>query len=391
MANILFTSTGTGGDVLPLLRIGRRLRERGHAVHLLTHACYAGRAAAAGLGFAALDDAAEYARFIDDGPLLNTPAGIPEFLRRHCFPRLTREFALIEQRYRPGDTILVARDFFDVGARAAAERLGIPLSWVFMAPSQLQHGALRRALFARILAPDVDRFRAEVGLGPVADWDSWLSYPGRNPALWAGWFAAPDPAWPAEVVPVGFVLDNEGESGEVPEAIMAMAGGGAPPVLITGGTGTYPGAGFHDAAAQACRRIGRPAVLVTSHDRLVPSGLPASTLRYGYLPLGTVMPLMGAVVHHGGRGTLSCALAAGTPQVVLAWGADRPDNAMRLEQLGVAKYVPLPSWNAERVADALLQIADSATVRERCRELACRIAATDSLTEACRVIEDAHP
>ena len=107
------------------------------------------------------------------------------------------------------------------------------------------------------------------------------------------------------------------------------------------------------------------------------------------LPLGKVMPHMDAVLHHGGRGTMSCALASGTPQVVLASGADRQDNATRLERLGVAAYVPLPAWNAKAVAEAIVRLTGSPVVRQRCQELAGRISGTDSLTAACQVIEQA--
>jgi rhamnosyltransferase subunit B len=389
MANILFTSLGTGGDVLPLLRIGSQLKTRGHDVGLLTHVSYAGLAAEAGLDFAALDAAEECARSVEDGPLLNTPRGIPEFLRRHYFPRVPLECELIQQRFRASDTILVARDLFDIGARIAAEKFGIPLLWMFVSPSQLLNRQLRQELFARVLATDVNNLRGRLGLPPVTDWHSWLSYPGRSLAIWPSWFAAPDPAWAAEIVPVGFVLDNEGESGNVPEGIRRALDAGERPILITGGTGTFTGAAFYGACVEACRQAGRRAILVTAHDQLVPSVLPERIERYSHLPLGKLMPLMEVVLHHGGRGTMSCALASGTPQAVLAWGADRPDNAVRLEQLGVAKYLPRPDWKAETVRKALESLAGSSAVRERCREVAGRIAGTDSLTAACQVIEDA--
>src|SRR5262245_13224313 len=127
VANILFTTTGTDGDVLPVLRIGSRLKTRGHDVTLLTHAGYAGLAAEAGLDFAALDNATEYNRSVAEGPMVNSPQGIPEFLRRHYFTKVPLECDLVRQRCRALDTLLVARDLFDIGARIAAEKFGIPL------------------------------------------------------------------------------------------------------------------------------------------------------------------------------------------------------------------------------------------------------------------------
>ena len=388
MGNVVFTSVGTGGDIYPMLRIGERLRSRGHDVTLLTHAPYAGLAREAGLDFAALDTAEEHAASIDDGPLVNTPQGVPEFFRRHYFPTVRRDYELIRERSRARDTVVVVRDLFDVGARLAAETLGVPVAWMFVSPSQLMNTRLRRELFEKVLSGDVNRLREGLGLRPVRDWPAWLAYSGASLALWADWFAPPDPSWPASVTPVGFVLDNAGEKGEIPQEIRSEVESGERLALITGGTGTFAGTLFFEACVEACRRSGRRAILVTPHDELVPADLPASIRRYRRLPLGKLMPLMDVVLHHGGRGTLGCALASGIAQVILSWGADRPENALRAEAAGVAKSLPRASWRAEAVADAMESVS-TPQVRNRCREIARRFAETDAPATASRVIEDA--
>ncbi|HYK42783.1 MAG TPA: glycosyltransferase, partial [Thermoanaerobaculia bacterium] len=196
ITRVLFTTVGTAGDVLPLLRIGRRLVERGHEVSLLTHFGFRTLTEEAGLEFAAIDDAEQHARSLEDGPLVNTPRGIVEFMRRHYMPRVIGEYERIRERCRP-DTVVVARDLFDLGARLAAEKLGIPVLWIFISPSQLEGGDLRLALFSEALAADVQSLRGSLGLRPVSDWAAWLTYPGRNAAIWPAWFAAPDSAWAA--------------------------------------------------------------------------------------------------------------------------------------------------------------------------------------------------
>jgi len=69
------------------------------------------------------------------------------------------------------------------------------------------------------------------------DWHSWLGYPNRSIALWPDWFATPDSTWPAGVVPVGFIVDSDAETGEIPDEVQAILNGGEAPILITGGTG----------------------------------------------------------------------------------------------------------------------------------------------------------
>jgi UDP:flavonoid glycosyltransferase YjiC (YdhE family) len=259
----------------------------------------------------------------------------------------------------------------------------------YVGQNEARNLARRRALFSQVLAADVNRLRGELDLPPVSDWSAWLKYPGLNVGIWPDWFATRDPAWPAEVAPVGFVLDNEGERGDLPADLRRSLDAGERLVLITGGTGTFAGAGFYSASIDACLRSGRSAILVTPYDEFVPVSLSESIRRYSHLPLGKLMSQMDVVIHHGGRGTMSCALAAGTPQVVLATGADRPGNAIRLEELGVGKYLPRPAWNADAVAHAVEDLSGSPAVRERCREIAGWIAETDSVAAACSVIEEA--
>ena len=124
--------------------------------------------------------------------------------------------------------------------------------------------------------------------------------------------------------------------------------------------------------------------------RLIPAARylsPNEARNFDYLPFNKVMKNVAAVIHHGGRGTLSSAIAAGVPQLVLAMGADRPDNAIRLKGLGVADYLPPPAWKPAAVAEKLSAIIHSEVVAQTCRTLAARMAATDALGSACDLIE----
>jgi len=387
--HVIFTSSGSGGDVLPFLRFGKGLRERGHDVTLISHCCYQDRAARAGMDFAPLDSPEEYNRFIEDGPLLNTPRGTLESLRRHSLPKVLREVELIQQRYRAGDTVLVTRDLFDLACRMASEKLGIPALWVFTGPSQLATSKLRLPLFRDLLASDLNRLRAELGLSPVQDWASWLGYPERSIALWPDWFAPAEPDWPAGVVPVGFLPDDGAEPDHLPAEVSEVLAGEERPILISGGTGMYLAADFYEASAAACWLLDRPAMLITQYEKVLPSRLPPKVEWFKYLPFASLMARMAAVIHHGGIGTIACSTAAGVPQLVLAHGADRPDNALRLQRLGVAEYLPRPAWRPGTVAEKLSALTGSQSVRERCRELAVRIAVTDPVAAACWVIESA--
>ena len=81
-------------------------------------------------------------------------------------------------------------------------------------------------------------------------------------------------------------------------------------------------------------------------------------------------------------------MAAGVPQLVLAMGADRPDNASRLRRLGIAEVEPPPRWKPDLVAAALDRLINSSLVQYRCKELASRLRDCDSAAVACELIEE---
>ena len=76
-----------------------------------------------------------------------------------------------------------------------------------------------------------------------------------------------------------------------------------------------------------------------TRDRdLLPEQLPDNLLLVERAPFAVLMQHCSVVIHHGGLGTLGTAAAAGVPQVILASGADRPDNGMSVQNLGIGKY-----------------------------------------------------
>jgi UDP:flavonoid glycosyltransferase YjiC (YdhE family) len=160
-------------------------------------------------------------------------------------------------------------------------------------------------------------------------------------------------------------------------------------VLITHGTSRPEIADFFDAGASACRALGRPALVVTPHADLAARCAGEGVFHYGHLPFATLMPRLGAVVHHGGIGTSAQALACGVPQLILPFGFDRPDNAARLRRLGGADSLPPVRWRPELVADSLRRLLESSEVGERCAELARIRPRVEPAAAACRVIEAA--
>ena len=102
-----------------------------------------------------------------------------------------------------------------------------------------------------------------------------------------------------------------------------------------------------------------------------------------------MLPRAAAIAHHGGIGTAAEALRAGCPQLVMPMTFDQPDNAVRLERLGVGRTLwpgAVDGRAAARAVDALLGSDDTARA---CRAAARRFEGADPVTRTCELIEAA--
>ena len=194
----------------------------------------------------------------------------------------------------------------------------------------------------------------------------------------------------------GFVYyDRQGELPGISEEddlqIDKFLRSGPPPVLFTLGSSVvmHPGEFFHESIA-AVHALGVRAVLLAGgghqqiHDPLSDSIMVAR-----YLPFSKIMPSAAVVVHQGGIGTTAQALRAGRPMLVVPWSHDQPDNAERVQRLGVGRTIPRSRYYAPRVEDEIRNLLINATYQECTRDIAARIAAEDGVTNACSAIEAA--
>jgi rhamnosyltransferase subunit B len=94
-----------------------------------------------------------------------------------------------------------------------------------------------------------------------------------------------------------------------------------------------------------------------------------------------------AMVHHGGIGTTGQLLTAGVPQLVVPMSFDQPDNAYRVECLGVGRSIRPREYVAENVASELGQLLGDGDIYARCQDLAAKCAETQAVRVACDAIE----
>ncbi|MFC0528935.1 condensation domain-containing protein [Phytohabitans kaempferiae] len=400
MGTFLVSTYGTNGDVLPFIRIGQALRRRGHEVVLHTHAYYGDTARAAGLGFVPVDTEEAYARTLQDSQhlLLDVLAGVnhlAEFYERNgLWEQIRHEYesmAALAREREPGQVVAVSRHTSGLSVLMLRESHGVPAAWLALSPTLFMAVPLTERLFPRTLAAPANRVRAEVGLSPVDDWAPWLSSADLQLGLWPEWFDGAGERAPDGAELTGFVMHDDAETGELPAEVAALVADGVPaerrPVLLTGGSGQLLHREWYQVAAEACARAGRPGILVCRHRDMVPRPLPEGVLWQPSLPFRTLMPRVGAVVHHGGVLTCARAIASGVPQVILAHGTDRPDNAARLRRLGLAEWLPAARWTTDATAALLARVLDDPGYAARNRDRAPLVDSAAAVEAACDRLE----
>jgi UDP:flavonoid glycosyltransferase YjiC (YdhE family) len=215
----------------------------------------------------------------------------------------------------------------------------------------------------------------------------WWNSPQGIVGLFPDWFAPPQTDWPAGIRLTGFPLWDEHEVSNPPPGLEKFLASGSPPIVFTPGSAMMHGHAFFRAAIDACQILSRRGLLITKYAEQLPDRLPDGVAHFSFVPFSDVFPRAAAVVHHGGVGTCGQGLAAGVPQLIMPMSHDQPDNAARLERLGVGLELKPKHFQGAAVARQLGKLVDDPQVGERCRELATRMDAKAALTATCEQLE----
>jgi UDP:flavonoid glycosyltransferase YjiC (YdhE family) len=214
-------------------------------------------------------------------------------------------------------------------------------------------------------------------------------------ALFSSCLAQPQPDWPSHTVQPGFVyFDRQGPQADSssPELTAFLASGPAPIVFSLGSTAVHNPGDFYEASVEATKRLGARAVLLLGSNAAPQVGSP-EILALPYAPFSQVFPHAAVIVHQGGSGTIGQALLAGRPMLIVPYGWDQPDNAARVERLGVGLHVPRSKYSAGTAAAALERLLGDSRFAARAAQASAQMQAEDGLTAACDAIDAvlAHP
>ena len=410
---IIMVPVGSAGDVHPHVGIGLALKRRGHDVSVLTNPYFEPLLSRVGLPLVPLGTVDDYRRTLEH-PDLWRPHRALGVIGEAIRPHVTEIARVLREQTTSDPPLLVAHPLA-FGARVAQEALGLRLVTLHLQPtgfvSEHETAAphvwlrsigrwprpVKRLLVAagdrlsdHVLAPVVNELCAEFGLPPARNIvREWWHSPHRVVGLFPDWYAAIQPDWPSQTRLTGFPLYDEGDATPLTPALDGWLIAGEPPVVFAPGTANRQAARFFQAGADACRRLGRRGLLLTRFAEQIPDPLPSGVRHAEYAPFGSLLPRAAALVHHGGIGTAAQALRAGCPQLVMPMAFDQPDNALRLERLGVGRYLRPSRFTGMAVACELETLLGSEAVARACRAVASRFVGIDPVAQTCDLIEAA--
>ncbi len=114
--------------------------------------------------------------------------------------------------------------------------------------------------------------------------------------------------------------------------------------------------------AEALRRVGvRAAIALGSGDRADLGEVPADWLVREFLPQVTLLDAATAAVTHGGNNSVTEAMTAGVPVVVLPFSTDQFAGAAALERTGVGVALAPNTATVDELAEALRHVLDLPT------------------------------
>jgi UDP:flavonoid glycosyltransferase YjiC (YdhE family) len=200
--------------------------------------------------------------------------------------------------------------------------------------------------------------------------------------LFPDWFAPPPSEWPPHFVPVGFSFYDGPGFQELNQELQAFLRDGDPPVVVSQASNMKHAKDIFATSIKAIASLGRRALLLTPHREQIPEPLPPGCRHFDYVPFGTVLPRSAAHIHHAGMGTIAQALRAGTPQLAVPRAFDQPDNARRLQKLGVAAVLSRRRFGPHVVASRLRRLIESPQVKAQCALQAARCQNMDGLAAA---------
>jgi sterol 3beta-glucosyltransferase len=409
---ILVCSAGTHGDLQPAVALAKGLLRAGHDVHFASHEAYAELIVGVGLTFRSLqgNDPRKVMRDVQHGTV-GKSAGLRLF--KHLFRRQAPPVEML------GEQLSLCREF-DVVLSAigsfihAAEATGTPcavlalypilptrafphhLSRIYRSigpwPNWLTHFLIHQMFWF----PDrtwVNGWRGEIGLDPVPWTGPSLRNLRRRLPHFFGYspLVIPKPYdWGAENHVCGYwFLDSVSEFEPDVELLRFLEQKPAP-LVVAFGSIVDPAPEERDRMlADALKACGERAVVLGGWNRSEAVAADRGHLHHAqWIPLPWLLPKVRGIIHHGGAGTVSEAIRAGVPSVVIPYSGEQKFWGNRLYRLrGAPPPIPRMQLSDSKLSQAIRGAFQDSGLRNRMAGLSRSLRAEDGVANAIAAFE----
>lgn len=409
MFNILIYAMGTGGDIDPMLGIGREFKNRGHKVTFLSNDYFKQTVVDTGLDFVGVGTLEQYhkghsvsACKIDN----NTDS----FKFYHA-PPFEASFNYIKNVAGQAGTIVLALEEKN-GAAVAALQCKIPLIRIILSADALFSAISPPAPQCWTITKKIPRFIIRILLRLSRKHNFMSFYESPTAAeyiatrerlgcplifqkksaamlqlgLFPEWYGMRPKDWPTDLKLVGFHLANRPNMSLRHEMDLLFDRLGSP-IVFTSGTGVKDVTEMFREGRKICELLQMPGLFVggdIGKELLDASDLCAYM---NYIDFEYALPKAQAIVHHGGIGTTAQAIKAGIPQLIRPIKYDQPDNANRISKLGLGAYVLPEFFTAETVAPILASLLAQAQSNTALKKYCADVRGSNAIAEACSLIE----
>jgi len=379
-------AVGSVGDVAPLAAVAERLAARGLRTTLLAPQRYAGLVDGTGVAFASIGADDIFDEVFDAADVWTARHGLAASWRYYG-AAMRSGLAVLRRGWQAEDTVLVSSSFA-VAARLAQECNGFANTTVHLAPSLvfsraqpprwpahsippgwpqwLQRGlatAAERWGIDPVIGAQVNPFRAELSLPPRRRlFSQWIHSPQRVAYAFPEWLAPAASDWPEAGVFAGFPRPSRVPRALSDEVDAFLRGGDGPIVVVTAGTAVAVRPAWVERVTTFALAQGARVIVVEADTGSFATSAPV--LRVRFAPFESLLPRAQLVVHHGGIGTAAEALRAGIAQWLVPTCHDQPDNADRLQRLGLARTLA-PDAGSQALAQAWQWAVGDATLASR--------------------------
>lgn len=417
---VIISSSGTKGDVHPLLGIAFELKKRNYAITFIANEYFEKLILSHGFKFISTGTEQQYNSFHSDERLWDAQTDILELgFDSTIRPAIEISYKSVIDQHKINSQLMVIGTYplFN-GAVMAAEALAIACTSIILSPmyvssyqsppapqrwlipawlpmqlkisiSKLLSGIAERHFIKSRYFSELNILRQSFGLETIHKLSNDVLFTEDNLqiGLFPEWFGMRVSDWPENLELVGFPLFDEIVISARDDADRFIANHGKP-IVFTTGTGVKDTDKLFSDGVDICATLGVSGILVGNNEHKKYSNQPKNILNIGYVDFEYILPKCLAIVHHGGIGTLAQAVKAGIPQIIRPLAFDQNDNADRVKRLGLGTYIRPEIFCSRETVYILRKILGNQELGKNISLFSKSIKSQKTLPEACNLIEN---